>query len=99
MVTINIFDTSLYVNLPAARIVGLMLIPKSVNLLPYLLRTRAGRSLAIHFLYLAYLGVIFGFLYKLPAIVRAARTSCRLQGRIWLALELPEEGTALQGRF
>jgi ABC-type multidrug transport system fused ATPase/permease subunit len=61
-VAINIFDTNIFVNLPAARIAGLMLIPIVIRMVPGVIRTQAGLTLFFIFFYLIYLGFLFGFL-------------------------------------
>lgn len=60
---INIFDTTVFVNLPAARVTGLLLIPYAVLLLPSIIQTRPGKALVGQYSYLIFLGLIFGFLF------------------------------------
>jgi len=58
---INLFDTKIIVNLPAARIVGLVLIPKALQSLPTVFRSLPGRALVMQYVYLVGLGILFGF--------------------------------------
>jgi hypothetical protein len=65
-VSINIFDARIGINLPAARLVGLMVLPFAAFgafRLEELLRTAAFRLLLLQFGYLLLLALIFGVLY------------------------------------
>lgn len=66
-VGINIFDARLAVNFPAARLTGLLLIPRTLHYLPRMARSPAGRATLIHFAYLGILAFIFGYLLPWPA--------------------------------
>lgn len=66
-VCINIFDTTIFVNLLAARVAGLLLIPMALKQVPAILQTRSGRSLAIWFAYTVLLGFVFGVLFPWDA--------------------------------
>ncbi|MCL5995614.1 MAG: hypothetical protein M1546_06100 [Chloroflexi bacterium] len=66
VVAVNILDTALFVNLPAARVAGLLLIPNAMSVLRHTLRTRAGSALVVQFAYLVFLGFVFGFLLPWP---------------------------------
>jgi hypothetical protein len=68
-VGVNIFDARVGINFPAARLVGLLVLP----FLPlgafdfqHLMRTRPTRIMLAGFAYLAILGVVYGFLYPWP---------------------------------
>ncbi|MFA5343053.1 MAG: hypothetical protein WC381_03720 [Kiritimatiellia bacterium] len=63
---INLFDTTIILNLPAARIVGLMLIPQALQNLSPISRSLPGRTLIIQYVYLVLLGVVFGFILPWP---------------------------------
>lgn len=67
VVGISIFDSQIGVNLPAARVAGLLLLPMAVTGLANLLRTRSGKVLLLHFAYLVLLGVIFGYVVPWPS--------------------------------
>jgi hypothetical protein len=56
----------MFVNLPAARAAGILLIPMALGFLPKILYTRPGKVLIIYYFYLAYLGIIFGFIIPWP---------------------------------
>jgi hypothetical protein len=62
-ISIHLFDTTLITNLPAARLVGLLLIPRTIQLIPVVARTIPGRALIIQYGYLVVLGVLFGFIF------------------------------------
>lgn len=65
-VSVNIFDARIGINLPAARLVGLMVLPFAAFgafRLEELLRTAAFRLLLLQFGYLLLLALIFGVLY------------------------------------
>ncbi|MBX3053001.1 MAG: hypothetical protein KF753_16080 [Caldilineaceae bacterium] len=66
-VTINLFDTTIGVNLLATRLAGLLLLPITVQIVPVVSRTRSGRALLLLFFYSALLGLIFGYLIPWPA--------------------------------
>ncbi len=69
-VGINVLDARVGLNLPAARIVGLLVLPYlalGAFRLDELLRTTPFRLLMIHFVYLLLLGFIFGFLFPWPS--------------------------------
>lgn len=66
-VGVQIFDTQILVNVPAARLVGLMLIPYALHVLPGVLRTRPGKALVAQYGYLVFLGLLFGFIFPWPA--------------------------------
>ncbi|HEY8259119.1 MAG TPA: hypothetical protein VIG08_15790 [Gemmatimonadales bacterium] len=70
-VGVNIFDARVGINFPAARLVGLLVIP----FLPLgafdfqsLIRTRPMRILLIGTAYLAILGIVYGFIYPWPNV-------------------------------
>ncbi len=65
-VSIQIFDCRFFINMPAARLAGLMLIPSMIYVLPSFLRTGPGRCQISQFLYLVLLGIIFGFILPWP---------------------------------
>jgi len=50
----QLFDTRIITNMPAARIAGLLLLPQTVQFLPKILRTRPGKLLVIYFSYLTF---------------------------------------------
>jgi len=52
----------MFVNLPAARAAGILLIPMALGFLPKILCTRPGKVLIMHYCYLIFLGVVFGFI-------------------------------------
>lgn len=66
-VGINLFDTTIGVNLLATRLTGLLLLPITVRTIPGVLQTRAGRALLALFCYTACLGLIFGYLLPWPS--------------------------------
>ena len=65
-VSVQIFDTRMLVNLPAARAAGLLLIPQAIHFLPKILSTRPGKVLIFHYSYLIFLGIVFGFIFPWP---------------------------------
>lgn len=64
---IQLLDTSIVTNLPAARIVGLLLVPRALSMLRIVRRIPIGRVIILQFVYLAVLGIIFGFLIPWPS--------------------------------
>lgn len=62
-VSVNIFDTKIFVNLPAARIAGLLLLPLVIGMLRSQVRTTSGSVLVLQYAYLAFLALVFGFLF------------------------------------
>jgi hypothetical protein len=62
VVCIDIFSPTVVVNWSAARIVGLLILPRMALFLKETLRTRAGRALILQYLWLVLLGIVFGFL-------------------------------------
>ncbi len=66
-VCVDIFNAQLLVNLPAARLTGLLLLPQTVALLLPITRTRPGTALVLEYLYLVLLGLAFGFLVPWPS--------------------------------
>ena len=66
MISIHLFDTKIITNLPAARLVGLLVIPRTIRLIPVMVRTRPGRALIVQYGYLVLLGILFGFIFPWP---------------------------------
>lgn len=62
-VAVDIFDPHVIVNLPAARLAGLLLLPSSIAALPAVRKSPAGRALCNYLIYLACLGLVFGFIF------------------------------------
>lgn len=59
---INIFDTTIFVNMVAGRIVGLLLIPQALRSLPLMIRVKPAQAVVVGYVYLILTGVVFGFL-------------------------------------
>jgi hypothetical protein len=78
---IQIFDTSLLTNLPAGRIVGLMLLPSAIARAREWLRFRAVQAWTINYLYLIVIGVAFGFLWPWPDITMTRGFTLTAPGR------------------
>lgn len=66
-VGIQILDTSIVTNLPAARLVGLLLLPQALSMLSLVRRTAPGRAMLLQYGYLVVLGVVFGFVVPWPS--------------------------------
>ena len=64
----QVLDTSILTNLPAARLVGLLVIPRVMCSIREAWRTTPGRALFTQFLYLTLLAVIFGFIFPWPNV-------------------------------
>jgi hypothetical protein len=64
---IDIFSTSILVNLPAARVAGLLLLTRAEAFVRMAARTRSGRALIWQCAYLACLAVLFGLLFPWPS--------------------------------
>lgn len=63
---VNIFDTTIGVNLFSARLFGLILLPITLQELRSVLRTSSGLSLFLLIGYTLFLGILFGFLFPWP---------------------------------
>lgn len=61
-IAVDIFDPRLIVNLPAARMAGLLLLPSSLAALPAVRKTSAGKALWRYLIYLGCMAVVFGFI-------------------------------------
>jgi hypothetical protein len=62
-IAVDIFDPKLVVNLPAARMAGLLLLPSSLAALPAIRRSQAGKAIWYYLIYLGCMGVVFGFIF------------------------------------
>jgi hypothetical protein len=62
-IAVDIFDPHLIVNVPAARVVGLLVLPSSIAALPAVRKITAGKALWLYFLYLGLMAVVFGFVF------------------------------------
>jgi hypothetical protein len=78
---VQIFDTSIFTNLPAGRLVGLLVLPFSVTLFRRWIRLVPARAWLLNFTYMAALGVVFGFLLPWPDISGTRPFSLRAEGR------------------
>lgn len=78
---VQIFDTSIFTNLPAGRLVGLLVLPFSVTLLRRWIRLVPARAWLLNFAYMAALGVFFGFVVPWPDISGTRPFSLRAEGR------------------
>lgn len=64
---VNIFDTKVvFLNMPAARLAGLLLIPQAIRILPSIVQISSGKALIMQYVYLVFLGLIFGFIFPWP---------------------------------
>jgi hypothetical protein len=64
--SVDIFNAHLLVNLPAAAITGLLLLPLTVRWMWAVVRTLSGRALLLKFAYVVLLGGVFGFIFPWP---------------------------------
>ncbi len=64
--SVHIFDTTIFTNLPAARVVGLLYLPYALLTAPSWLRTAPAQVAVLSLIYLIVLGVIFGFVIPWP---------------------------------
>ncbi len=78
---VQIFDTSIYTNLPAGRIVGLIFLPQSISLVKSWLKILPVKIWMINYMYLLVLAVIFGFLIPWPDSTMARPLSLTAPGR------------------
>jgi hypothetical protein len=62
-IAVDIFDPHFIVNVPAARVVGLLVLPSSFAALPAVRKITAGKALWFYFLYLGLMAVVFGFVF------------------------------------
>lgn len=62
-IAVDIFDPRLMVNLPAARVAGLLLLPSCLEVLPAVRKSIAGNALWRYIIYMAIMGVIFGIMF------------------------------------
>lgn len=105
--SVHIFDTTIITNLPAARIVGLLYLPYAVLIVRSWLRLVPAQLLLMSFVYLALLGLVFGFLWPWPdtsgnrpltmtapgrAVVYLSRLLADLSLTIFVARELRKPG-------
>ncbi len=65
-VAIDAIGAHVIVNLPAARVAGLMVLPSSFIALSRIRESRAGRALWWYVIWLGILGIVFGFLMPWP---------------------------------
>jgi hypothetical protein len=108
--SVHIFDTTIITNLPAARIVGLLYLPYALLIARSWLRLVPAQLWLLGFLYLAALGLVFGFLWPWPdtsgnrpltmtapgrAIVYLSRLLADLSLTIFVARELRKPGALL----
>ena len=93
VVCINVFDTTMFVNLPAARATGLLLAWRSLRSLPIAYRTGAGRALLLQFAQLVVLGVVFGFIHPwtVEGVVRAFNQTAAGRTPIYLVPSSPAD--------
>lgn len=78
---VQVFDTTIYTNLPAGRIVGLLFLPRALLQLKSWLGILPVRIWLLNYLYLLILAVIFGFIFPWPDITMARPFSLTAQGR------------------
>jgi hypothetical protein len=108
--SVHIFDTTIITNLPAARIVGLLYLPYALLTIRSWLRLVPAQLWLIAFVYLAALGLVFGFLWPWPdtsgnrpltmtapgrSIVYLSRLLADLSLTIFVARELRKPGALL----
>lgn len=78
---VQIFDTVIITNLPAARIVGLMYLPTAVESLRHWSRLSSVRTVLLNLLYLTVLGLFFGFIWQWPDITHSRPFTLTAPGR------------------
>lgn len=78
---VQIFDTTLVTNLPAGRIVGLIYLPAAIIQARAWLRFKPVRAWAANFIYLALLGLLFGWIWPWPDITMARPFTLMAEGR------------------
>lgn len=85
-ISVQLFNTTIITNLPAARLTGLLLLPRMIQLLPIVSRTLPGRALIIQYGYLIFLGILFGFIFPWPdfGVVRMFNQSAPGRASIYL---------------
>ncbi len=64
--SIHIFDTTIFTNLPAGRVVGLIYLPYAIASAPCWLRLEPAKAWMLNFCYLVALGLLFGFIWPWP---------------------------------
>ncbi len=64
--SVHIFDTTIFTNLPAARVVGLLYLPYALLTARSWLRAAPAQVAVFGLIYLAILGIIFGFVIPWP---------------------------------
>jgi len=107
---VHVFDTIAVTNLPATRLVGLIYLPAALATIGTWSRTTAARAWLASFLWVAILGVAFGFLWPWPdstgarpftltapgkTIVQLIRMLGDISLTVFLTEELRKRGTAL----
>lgn len=62
----EVFDTTIFTNLPAGRVVGLVYLPVAIVAARDWLKLTPARAWLVNFIYLIGLGVLFGFVFPWP---------------------------------
>lgn len=83
---VQIFDTAVVTNLPAARIVGLLYLPTAIASLQQWSRLPAVKAALLNLFYLALLGLLFGFLWPWPDLTHNRPFTLTAPGRTMIYL-------------
>lgn len=83
---VQIFDTSILTNLPAGRLVGLLFFPATIRQFRQWGRLPPARAWLINFLYLVFLGFLFGYLMPWPDTSGMRAFTVRAEGRTTIFL-------------
>lgn len=84
---VQVFDTVPVTNLPATRIVGLILLPSAILQTRSWLKLKPMKAWMINFIYLLILGFLFGYLWPWPDITMSRPFTLAAQGR-WLVYSM-----------
>lgn len=89
---LNILDVRILLNLPAARIAGLLLLPQTFLSLRWVVRSYVGKALIAQYTFLVLTGVFFGFLFPWEADCLIREFNQLPEGRtiIWLIRTLAD---------
>lgn len=63
---LNLFDTLVVINVPAARIAGVLLIPQTLINLSWISRSKTARAIIAQYLLLVVTGILFGLIFPWP---------------------------------
>jgi SAM-dependent methyltransferase len=78
---VQVFDTAIFTNLPAPRIVGILYLPVALLTIREWARLAPARVWLVNFLYMVVLGVLFALVWRWPDLPAYTRFPLTVQGR------------------